>query len=326
MKHMEIAVADIGGTHARFAIAEIEGGSVVALSEPVKLRTNEYPGLPSAWEEFARLAKRPLPDALGIAFAGPVGGETLKLTNSDWVIHKDRVAEELAVTRVAVVNDFGAVAHAVASLGETNFQHICGPSGSLPSDGMVSVVGPGTGLGVAQLSRGDGAYHVFETEGGHVDYAPIDATEDRILQLLRDKFGRVSAERLLAGDGLDSIHWALAKIDGREAERHDDDKILWTRALDGSNPFAVAALDRFCLILGAMAGNFALAHGAAALVIGGGLGLRLADYLPRSGFGGRFVAKGRFQSYMEAISVKLITYPQPGLYGAAAAFAQQHCR
>ena len=138
------------------------------------------------------------------------------------------------------------------------------------------------------------------------------------------RFGRVSAERLLAGDGLDNVHWALASIDGRTVERHDDDKLLWTRALDGSDRFAVAALDRFCLILGAMAGNFALTHGAKALVIGGGLGLRLADLLPRSGFGERFVAKGRFQNYMKAITVKLITHPEPGLYGAAAAFAHRH--
>ena len=107
------------------------------------------------------------------------------------------------------------------------------------------------------------------------------------------------------------------------AEHHDDDRLLWARALDGSDGFAVAALDRFCLMLGAVAGDIALAHGASAVVIGGGLGARLAGHLPRSGFCDRFVAKGRFERHMAGITVKLITHPQPGLYGAAAAFAQQ---
>ena len=252
-------------------------------------------------------------------------GETLKLTNSGWVIRKDLIAEELGVEQVLVVNDFGAVAHAVANLDANSFQHLCGPDQPLPIDGVISVVGPGTELGVAQLVRHGDHYDVIETEGGHVDFAPLDATEDAILQQLRTLFGRVSVERLLAGNGLDNVHWALATSEGRPAEHHDDDKLLWARALDGSDPFAVATLDRFCLMLGAVAGDIALTHGASAVVIGGGLGLRLADYLPRSGFCDRFVAKGRFEQRMAGITVKLITYPQPGLYGAAAAFAQQDC-
>ncbi|HMI40663.1 MAG TPA: glucokinase [Sphingomicrobium sp.] len=323
MSSEEIAVADIGGTHARFALAEVDSAGVVALSKPVVLRTADYAGLQGAWTEFARVAGRPLPSALAMAFAGPVAGETLKLTNSGWVIDRASLAKELGVDRAVIVNDFGAVAHAVAGLGEDSFLHVCGPPEPLPGDGVISVIGPGTGLGVAELVRRSGSYEVIETEGGHVDFAPLDETEDRILQLLRREFGRVSIERLLAGNGLDNVHWALATIDGRAAEHHDDDRALWAQALDGSDSAAVAALDRFCLILGAVAGDFALAHGASAVVIGGGLGLKLADILPRSGFKARFVAKGRFERRMAAMPVKLITYPQPGLYGAAAAFARE---
>jgi glucokinase len=77
-------------------------------------------------------------------------------------------------------------------------------------------------------------------------------------------------------------------------------------------------------MLGSVAGNIALAQGGNAVVIGGGLGLRIAGILPRSGFSGRFTAKGRFEKMMSAIPVKIITHPQPGLLGAAAAFAVQH--
>jgi glucokinase len=120
-----------------------------------------------------------------------------------------------------------------------------------------------------------------------------------------------------------NIYEALGAIEGRPLTIRDD-KALWAAALDGSGSLAAAALDRFCLCLGAVAGDLALAQGAAGVVIGGGVGLRLADHLPRSGFANRFVAKGRFERRMAQIPVKLITHPQPGLFGAAAAFGHEH--
>ena len=318
-----IAVADVGGTHARFALAEIDGGRVVSLGEPVTLKTAEHASFRTAWEEFGRQVGKALPKALGIAFAGPVGGELLKLTNNPWVIRPARMEEKLGVERFVIVNDFGAVAHAVGQLPDDQFSHLCGPEGPFPTRGVTTVVGPGTGLGVAQLLRVQGDYHVMETEGGHVDFAPLDSLEDKILAHLRRSFRRVSVERVVAGSGLVNIYQALAAIEG-VAIVQQDDKTLWALALEGADALAAAALDRFCLSLGAVAGDLALAHGANAVVIAGGLGLRIKDQLPRSGFADRFIAKGRFERRMEAIPVKLITHPQPGLYGAAAAFAKEY--
>jgi len=158
-----------------------------------------------------------------------------------------------------------------------------------------------------------------------MDYAPVDAIEDVILAQLRQRYPRVSVERVLSGPGLANIYEALATIEGR-AVHVGDDKAVWSAALSGTDSLAVAALDRFCLILGSVAGNVALAHGADAVVIAGGLGLRIADLLPRSGFVGRFAAKGRFERMMSTIPVKVNVHPQPGLFGAVAAFAEQHSR
>ena len=166
MGRRDIAVADIGGTHARFAIAEIDAGAVRALSNPVTLKTGAYAGLLGAWKEFAGVAGQSLPKALAMAFAGPVSGETLKLTNSEWTVDRATIAQELGLDEMVIVNDFGAVAHAVATLSEDSFEHLCGPDRPLPSEGMISLLGPGTGLGVAQLLRRDGGYEVIETEGG----------------------------------------------------------------------------------------------------------------------------------------------------------------
>jgi glucokinase len=319
----QVAVADVGGTHARFALATVEGGKVVSLGEPVTLKTAEHGSFQLAWEEFGRQAGIALPTNLAIAFAGPVGGEVLKLTNNPWVIRPALIKERLGVDDYVIVNDFGAVGYAVATLGDEHFEHLCGPKRPLPDEGVISIVGPGTGLGVAALLRKPDHYEVIETEGGHVDFAPLDSLEDRILIQLRRHFRRISVERVASGQGLWNLYEALGALEGRDLTFHDE-KALWAAALAGNDSLANAALDRLCLTLGAVAGDMALAQGASAVVIAGGVGFRLKDYLPQSGFRDRFIAKGRFERRMDEMPVKLITHPQPGLIGAAAAFAQEY--
>jgi glucokinase len=322
---MEVVSADIGGTHARFAIAEVENGRVVSLGEAVTLKTSEYASLQTAWQAFGTQLGRPLPRMAGIAVASPVGGEVIKLTNNPWIIRPALIHDRLGVDTYSLINDFGAVGHAVAQAPASDFLHLCGPDEPFPDAGVITVCGPGTGLGVAQVFSTPDRYYVLETEGGHVDFAPLDGIEDAFVKHLRQKFTRVSSERIVAGPGIVGIYETLAEIEGRAVQRMDD-KTIWQMALEGSDSLALAALDRFCLSLGAVAGDLALAHGAKGVVIAGGLGLRLKEQFDRSGFAERFAAKGRFQQRMAAIPVKLITHPQPGLYGAAAAFAQEHTR
>jgi len=319
----KLVAIDIGGTHARFAIAEVEGGRVVNLAKESTFKTAEHASLQLALQAFAEEQGEPLPRNAAIAIAGPIQGEVLKLTNNPWVIRPGLIREKLNMDRYTLVNDFGAVAHAVARCDVDHLAHLCGPERDLPAKGAITIVGPGTGLGVAYVLRTEDDYHVGETEGGHIDYAPLDSIEDAILKTLRSRFRRVSAERVVSGPGLNNIYAALAILEDR-AVAPIDDKALWTSALEGADALAAAALDRFCLSLGAVAGDIALAQGASGVVIAGGLGLRLASHLPRSGFAHRFVAKGRFEHMMSDIPVKLITHPQPGLYGAAAAFAHEH--
>ena len=320
---MQVVAVDIGGTHARFAIAEVEGGHVVSLGEPTTLKTAEHASLQTAYEAFRERMGGTLPDAAAIAVASPITGDVIRMTNNPWVIRPSLIPERLGASTWTIINDFGAIGHAVGQLPEDDFEHLCGPDTPLPTEGVTTVCGPGTGLGVAQVYKQDGRYRVLPTEGGHMDYAPLDGIEDALLKRLRKTYTRVSAERIVAGPGIVAIYETLAELEGR-AYIHKDDKAIWTEALEGTDSIALAALDRFCLALGAVAGDLALAHGAKGVVIAGGLGLRIKDKLLRSGFDQRFVAKGRFQSLMSAIPVKLITHPQPGLFGAAAAFAQEH--
>jgi glucokinase len=322
---MEIVAADIGGSHARFALAAVDAGQVRRLGEAITLKAVEHASLQTAWESFSKQLGRALPRAAAMAVACPITGEILKLTNNTWIIRPAMIGEQLGVDRLTLINDFGAVGHAVVRVGQEYLRHLCGPDVPLPEEGVISIVGPGSGLGMTHVLRRGGRDHVVECEGGHIDYAPIDSIEDAILVRLRQRFGRVSAERIVSGPGLANIYDALAALEGR-AVRVGDDKELWSAALSGADSLAVAALDRFCLILGSVAGNVALVHGANAVVIAGGLGLRIADVLRASGFSGRFAAKGRFERMLSAIPVKIITHPQPGLFGAAAAFAEEHSR
>jgi glucokinase len=322
---MELVAVDIGGTHARFAIASVAGDGAVTLTEPVTLETSDHASLKTAWEAFEEQAGGSVPPRAAIAIAGPVTGETVRMTNNSWVIHTGALDEQLDIETAMVINDFAAVGHAVANAQPDQFVHICGPEAPLPDAGTVTVLGPGTGLGVAHFHRFEGGYHLQATEGGHVDFAPVDKIDDLLLERLRKLHRRVSTERINSGPGIVPIYQILAAIEGRVIADLDD-RAIWTLALEESDSLALAAMDRFCLNLGSVAGDYALAQGAKAVVLAGGLGYRLRDVLPRSGFADRFRFKGRFEALMASIPVKLITHPQPGLFGAAAAFAREHAR
>lgn len=317
-----LVAVDVGGTNARFALAEVAGGRVETLGEPVTLQTAEHNSFARAWARYREIAGGEVPSHVAIAIAGPVRGEELRLTNNSWIFRPATLAADLGVDRCLLVNDFEAVAHAVAQAGPEHFLHLGGPDTPLPEDGTISVLGPGTGLGVASLWRRDGIYHVQATEGGHIDFAPLDATEDAILARLRRRYRRVSVERIVSGPAIIDLCEALAALEG-EAIPPRDDRTLWQLGLSREDELASTAVDRFCMSLGSVAGDMALAQGAVAVVIAGGVGQRLRDRLPLSGFAGRFRAKGRFEAMMASLPVKLITHPQPGLFGAAAAFARE---
>lgn len=318
-----IVTVDIGGTHARFALAEIAADGTIALGEPATLHTRDHASFQTAWEDFARMQGGTLPPAVSIAIAGPVGGDVIRFTNNPWVIRPALIPEKLGAERYTVINDFGAVGHAVACAADDHFVHLAGPDEALPASGTISIVGPGTGLGVAHIWRDGTDYRVQATEGGHIDFAPLDSIEDAILARLRLRYRRVSVERVVSGPGIVDIYEALAALEGRAIQPLDD-RTLWGLGTSGEDSLAAAAVDRFCLSLGSVAGDLALAQGASGVVIAGGLGLRIKDTLLRSGFANRFTAKGRFAELMGKLPVKLITHPQPGLFGAAAAFAKEH--
>ena len=182
----EVVAVDIGGTHARFAIASIAADGAITLGEPETLHTADHASFQTAWEAFRTRMGGTLPAAVSMAIAGPVGSPgnlnpVIRFTNNPWIIRPPLIPEKLDVERFTIVNDFAAVAHAVARADDSQFLHLAGPDEPLGRDGTISVIGPGTGLGVAHLWRSGSAYRVQATEGGHIDFAPLDSIEDAIL-------------------------------------------------------------------------------------------------------------------------------------------------
>jgi len=321
---MRIVAADIGGTHARFALAELAPDARPRLGEMRKYRTREHDGLIAAWARFERECGAPLPRAAAIAVAAPIEGDTLTFMNSDWRIDRGALAGDLGLDRLTLLNDFGAVAYAVAAMAPADFVALAGP-GDLPADGIVSVLGPGTGLGVAILDRRGaseaGRVSVIETEAAHIGFCPLDPEEEALSDALVARYGRASVERVVSGPGLIDIHRFLGGEGDWDAAGAG---ALWQAAIDGADPLAAKALSILVRCFGAAAGDIALAHGAMGVAVTGGLANRIAPLLQVPMFEARFTAKGRYRARMMRTPVRLLTYAEPGLLGAAIAFGREY--
>jgi glucokinase len=310
-------VADIGGTHARFALADLSHGTPHVLDSTIlKFKAADYPTLDAAILAYSAAQGCVLPKRAALAVATAVASDEIRFTNSPWVFKRSILQQSLGFEHLAVINDFGAVARAMAHVQHDDLLCLTSPAQSLPGSGVISVIGAGTGLGVAAVLRSNGQAHVLETEGGHIGFSPSDALEVKILDHARQRYARVSAERLISGPGLQLIYQALASLANQPIVPVDD-QTLWRTAIDGSDALARAALERFCHMFGTVAGDIALVHGAKAVVIAGGLVPRFFDILKQSAFLTCFCAKGRFEVLMQSVPVYVCLHPDPGLLGAA---------
>ncbi|MGQ5701724.1 glucokinase [Sandaracinobacteroides sp. A072] len=320
-----VICADIGGTRARFAIARQGEDGSIGLSDIVRLEVAAHDSLEAAFRAFADAVDGPLPDVAGIAIAGPVEGAELRFANNPWIVRSASLAGQLGLGHVVLVNDFAAVAHAVSVCGKDALEPLGEPLGDtsaplrpgLPADGWVTVIGPGTGLGVALLRTGNMPI-VQATEAGHIGFAPHDTFEDRLLASLREDIGRVSVERVVSGPGLAAIARQLAHDAGTEWLGMPDAE-LWAAAIGDEGGPARAALDRWLRMLGSVAGDLLLAHGSQALVLAGGLAARASHLVAGSGFSRRLADKGRFSDHLASLPLFRLTHPEPGLLGAAIA-------
>ncbi|QNN46362.1 glucokinase [Thermomonas brevis] len=323
-------VGDIGGTNARFALVDLAAPKI-ELRESKSLPNADFASLQHAIEHYlAGVSEKP--ERAALAVACPVGSDEIRLTNRAWSFSRSELQRTLGLSELRMLNDFGAVAWAIPAL---DTDHLLTLHGKLetPLRGPVSVLGPGTGLGVALLVGSDAnGWHVVETEGGHVGFSPIGDEERAISAWLTAQHGRTSTERLLCGKGLSEIDAVLRGVGAilpgqlpqpgettlRAPVLRDPAEIV-AAALDGHDQAARRTLARFCAVLGSVAGDCALIHGARSVVIAGGIVPRFVPFLRSSAFRERFLAKGRLTPMLESLPIHVITHPHPGLLGAACA-------
>ncbi|WP_240125087.1 glucokinase [Thermomonas alba] len=322
-------VGDIGGTNARFALVDLTAPRT-ELRASKSLPNAEFASLQHAIEHYLADVQA-APRRAALAVACPVGSDEIRLTNRAWSFSRNELQAALGLSELRMLNDFGAVAWAVPALADEHLVTLHGDARA-PLRGPISVLGPGTGLGVALLvGDGERGWQVVETEGGHVGFAPIGDEERAIAAWLTAQHGRTSTERLLCGRGLSEIDLVLrgaavppaaTLLPGESSLRRPalrDPAEIVAAALDGHDLAARRALARFCAVLGSVAGDCALIHGARRVMIAGGIVPRFLPFLRSSAFRERFLAKGRMATLLESVPIQVITHPHPGLLGAACA-------
>jgi glucokinase len=321
-----VLVGDVGGTYARFALAR--NGQL--LTEPRPVERARFVDLASACRaHLADHAGGLRIEGAAIAAAGRVQGGRIAMTNADWHIDAPGLAGELGLraARVEVLNDFGALALALPTLGAQDLVVAPGGAAALAGrappaadpDGHRVVLGPGSGLGVAALLRSAHGWQPLATEGGHASAAPETPLERAAVALAATRFGRASWERLLSGPGLALLHEAACMEAGVTCPPGGAPAAL--EACGRGDAEARRAARAFLELLGAYAGDLALLFDATGgVVIGGGIVPRIARVLPLDGLRSRFESKGRFAGWLATVPLGVLASPYAALRGAALAY------
>lgn len=314
-----VLVADIGGTHARFALTP-SGAS--RPDEPVVLMTALYPSLEDALMTFLEQAGPVALSGVAICAAGPVEGKgadaRIAMTNCPWVVEATAIAKATGVAQPVLVNDFTAAAVSLPYLTDDDVVTIGG--GTAQAGAPIGILGPGTGLGVSGLIPApDGTYIPLAGEGGHVSLAPSNQREISLLFQLMQTHGHVSAERVLCGPGMEELYQALGALDGSPETGRPTAPDIARMAQAGTSPLARETIEIFTGLLGSVAGDLALTLGAkGGVYLAGGILPRWGDMLNHRLLRHRFEAKGRFKTYLAEIPLYLITAKDIALVGLTA--------
>ncbi|HEV7392190.1 MAG TPA: glucokinase [Burkholderiales bacterium] len=327
-----VLAADVGGTHTKLALAQFHGGALAVIKREA-YPSRAYATLELVVEAFLREPEvNPYVGGIAaacFAVAGPVEQGRARLTNLTWRIDEAALERYFPIPRMSVINDFAAAGLGIDHLGSSDVLTL--QEGTVVPQADRVVIGAGTGLGVAWLTWREGGYAVHPSEGGHADFAPVDAIQDELLIHLRREFGRVSYERVLSGPGLPRIFDFLQRRAPTTSAQSLPDTaigrdlagIIAELALTQRNELAVRALDMFVSAYGAFAGNMALlalAHGG--VYVAGGIAPKIAAKLKDGTFMRAFSAKGRLSVLLETVPVKVVMDEHVGLLGALAEAAR----
>ncbi|HTK80562.1 MAG TPA: glucokinase [Rhizomicrobium sp.] len=314
-ENLTVLVGDVGGTHARFAIADVSA-EPIRMSHRIDFGADRFASFEAVLRTYLDQIGLTQPEAAAIAVAGPVTKGRVDFTNRGWHASEGQL-RALGFRRALLINDFAALAFSIAALETTTFRAI-GPELPGLEGEPITILGAGTGFGVSCLARFRGRSVPLATEGGHIGFAPRGEQQVAVLQILSRRFGHVSVERVLSGPGLENTYQALEEMDGRKPQALSaPDIVAQSEAGDRS---CRAAVDMFCSVYGAVAGDFALAHGArGGVFIAGGIAEKIELYLKQGQFRAAFEDKGRLSYFVQPIPTSLMLDPDATFLGAARA-------
>ena len=296
-------VADIGGTNARFALM----GNNRQLEQLMVLPCADYPRIHDAIYRFIDAVGSRYISGICLAIAGPVDNDEINLLNNHWGFRQSELTRQLGVP-LKVINDFTAQALCLDYLQEDEIEWLGEPR---PQGQQIrGIVGPGTGFGVAALMpNGD----VLPSEAGHIAFAPTSSHQIELLKALQERFGRVSVERVLSGQGLENLYWGNAKL--QRGEKRLAARDIAALATDGDE-LALQAVNDLFDIFASTAGDMALALWAAGgIYLAGGVLEKLEGFLDAERFRRYFSDKGRFSDYCRSVPIGIIKARHSGLLG-----------
>ncbi len=321
---MRVLAGDIGGTKTSVAFIEVTARRL-KVGRHARYASGEYACLEDILADFLSREGRP-PEIAAFGVAGPVRAGRAHVTKLPWILEERRLARGLGMRRVSLVNDFVAAALGLAYVSP---RHVAVLSrGEAEPEGPIGLIGAGTGLGQAALFSIAGRYEPFPSEGGHVDFGPRNAREDRLVRFVRARHGRVSRDRLLSGEGLRLLYDFL-KAEGvaresravhRAFASEDRSAVISRFALNGRDRLCREALRLFVSIYGSEAGNLALQYRATGgIFVAGGIAPKILPALREGGFLEAFRDKPPHEALLKSVPVRVVREPEIGLFGAAAA-------
>jgi glucokinase len=322
-----ILSGDIGGTKTLLQLSKT--------GENKPLLQKSYAS--AAYDDLADMVAEFLQDVEGnkiaaacFALAGPVKGRLVHLTNLPWLVDGDALATRFGIGHLALINDFAAVGYGISKLQTADLLTL--QSGVAEADGVRLVVGAGTGMGVAWLTNNAGKYDVHASEGGHMDFAPVDDMQGLLLKYLQHRYAHVSYERIVSGPGLLAIYdfmrdTAVAvptPLFLKHMEEGDGAAVIAMNSGRGGEVIAQLTMEMFLSVYGAFVGNMALASlPSGGIYIAGGIAAKNAERFKSGVFMQAFLAKGRFADLLSGLPLNIVLDANVGLIGATA-YAQQY--
>ena len=314
---MNIIAADVGGTKTRLVVADTDRPEDVLYEARYNSGDfDSFEPLLSTFIEESGSDNRRLA-ALSLALPGVVNGAEARLTNLPWTISKKALQDEFDVEQIHFMNDFQASALGTAHLMAQDL--VCLNPGVHNNEATRVAVGAGTGLGVSWMMSDGADTRAWSTEGGHVDFAPVDEQQIELLSFLTKRHGHVSYERLLSGDGLVALYEFCSGNDAAEIDA------AWVHAeAENNNEAASGAMSLFVSIYGAFVGNMALLFKPeGGIYITGGIAAKIISWMKSDDFITAYLNKGRMRALAEQMSVYLVINERVGVIGAIAEAVKQ---